>query len=80
MSSHKVGLVGVWDVVAFDEVAWEKLQGQGRRADYEGFPWPLVHFPGAAIPSVPSVHGLCGQHQPKRGYAGQNQPPICPLP
>ena len=47
MARRQVGLVGLWDVVAFDEVAGISLQGQGWRPDHEGLhglglvrPWP----------------------------------------
>ena len=47
MARRTVGLVGLWDVVAFDEVAGISLQGQGWRPDHEGLhgfwfvrPWP----------------------------------------
>ena len=47
MARRQVGLVGLWDVVAFDEVAGHFLQGQGWRPDHEGLhglgivrPWP----------------------------------------
>jgi len=36
MSSRRIGLVGLWDVVAFDEDRRDQLQGQRRRADHEG--------------------------------------------
>jgi ATP-dependent Lon protease len=36
MARRQVGLVGLWDVVAFDEVAGHLVQGQGRGADHEG--------------------------------------------
>ena len=54
MAARKVGLVGLWDVVAFDEVAGITLQGPRRRADHEGLHGLGLVQPGAASRSTPT--------------------------
>ena len=64
MARRTVGLVGLWDVVAFDEVAGIALQGQGRRADHEGLHGVGLLRPRPRCDQRLCLDGLRRQHQP----------------
>jgi ATP-dependent Lon protease len=76
MAARKVGLVGLWDVVAFDEVAginFKDHDGVQIMKDYMA----SGSFSGAARRSTPTrPWSSSATSRPERRVAGQDQPPV----
>ena len=70
MSSHKVGLVGLWDVVAFDEVAGINFKDKDGVQIMKDFMASGSFFPGPGHDQRQCGHGFHRQHQPERGHSG----------
>lgn len=72
MGRKTVGLVGLWDCVAFDEVAGIKFKdkdGVQIMKDYMASGLLCARQGGEG---GLSLHGICGQYQPERGRCVEN--------
>ena len=67
LARRTVGLVGLWDVVAFDEVAGIAFQGQGWRPDHEGLHGLGLVRPRPGCDQRLRLDGVRRQHRERRG-------------
>mgnify|MGYP002231578071 CR=1 FL=1 len=76
----RLGLVGLWDCVTFDEVAGNELQGRQRRADHERLHGLGQLRPRARHAECRCVHRAGGQHQRLGAERAEDHAPVRPLP
>ena len=72
MGRKTVGLVGLWDCVAFDEVAGIRFKDKDGIQIMKDYMASGSFARGKEEKSRKRVDGLCGQHQSERGCASEN--------
>jgi ATP-dependent Lon protease len=72
MSARKVGLVGLWDVVAFDEVAGINFKDHDGVQIMKDYMASGSFSRGQGIDQRQRGDGVCGQYQPECRVAGED--------
>ena len=80
MARRTVGLVGLWDVVAFDEVAGISFKDKDGVQIMKDYMASGSFARGRDADQRLRLDGLRRQHQPAGRYAGEDQPPVGPVP
>ena len=80
MGRKTVGLVGLWDCVAFDEVAGIKFKDKDGIQIMKDYMASGSFARGKEEKSCYCVHGICGKYQSECGCAVENLQSVCTFP